>query len=74
MYADEREEELSDLLTKHYAYLVNHISVTELMPYLISQHVITSTDKEVIEGKSTSVEKRGTIERLRGCTELKKIL
>ena len=59
MYANSREQELSDLLTRNYAYLVNHISVTELMPYLISQEVLTSTDREYIDSKSTSIEKRG---------------
>ena len=59
MYEDEEERELSDLLNKNYAFLVNHIRVTDLLPFLIAREAITETDKEEINSKPTSVDRRG---------------
>ena len=65
MFADDEERDLTELLNANYAYLVNHIRVTDILPYLLSRNVITETDKEEVSAKTLSVERRGKYRILR---------
>ena len=53
------EQELEDLLTEKYNYLVRHICPREFIPPLISKHVLTTADKEEIQKQITYIDRAG---------------
>ena len=61
MYEDDKERDLARTITENYAYLVNHIRATDLIPYLLSEGVLNQSDKEEIESHSITIQKRGQL-------------
>ena len=53
------EQELEELLTEKYNYLVRHICPREFIPPLISKHVLTTADKEEIQKQITYIDRAG---------------